>query len=108
MPQTGKCAKEIEKYCEDVEEGEGKLADCMSDAITQSENPDNEDGKAAGGLTDPVHQWAYIHSSADFFFTETPDITDDCREEVYSFNISRNANINRNIPLGELSVWLYG
>lgn len=42
---AGACEKEVEKYCEDVEEGEGKLADCISDAIAQSENPETGDGE---------------------------------------------------------------
>eukprot|EP00798_Chlamydomonas_sp_ICE-L_P016764 gene16764-23039_t len=54
IDDEGKCADEIERYCEDVEEGEDK-----------------------------------------------PDISDDCREEVYQFKISRNANINRNIRLAK-------
>lgn len=32
---------------------------------------------------------------------DVPEISDDCREEVYSFKITRNSNINGNIPLGE-------
>lgn len=32
---------------------------------------------------------------------DVPSISDDCREEVYQYKISRNANINKNIPLGE-------
>ncbi len=32
---------------------------------------------------------------------DIPVISDECREEVYQFKISRNANINKNIPLGE-------
>lgn len=35
---AGKCTKEIERYCEDVEEGDAQLATCMSDAITQAES----------------------------------------------------------------------
>lgn len=31
---------------------------------------------------------------------EVPEISDDCREEVYQYKISRNKNINKNIPLG--------
>lgn len=41
---AGKCEKEIEKYCKDTDEGEGKLADCISDAITESENADPNAG----------------------------------------------------------------
>eukprot|EP00798_Chlamydomonas_sp_ICE-L_P010489 gene10489-8455_t len=73
IDDEGKCEAEIEKYCEDVEEGEGNLADCMSDHIAQSESYDED----------------------------KPDISDDCREEVYQFKISRNANINRNIRLAK-------
>lgn len=32
---------------------------------------------------------------------EVPDISDDCREEVFQFKIRRNTNINYNVPLGE-------
>mmetsp|Transcript_34914 Transcript_34914/g.77608 ORF Transcript_34914/g.77608 Transcript_34914/m.77608 type:complete len:994 (-) Transcript_34914:752-3733(-) len=75
IDDEGKCAKEIEKLCDDVEEGESQLADCISDAIAQSESPEPGD--------------------------DIPDISDDCREEVYQFKISRNTNINRNIPLAK-------
>lgn len=37
IDEEGKCEKEIAKLCDDVDEGEGKLADCMSDAIAESE-----------------------------------------------------------------------
>ena len=43
---AGKCAKEIEKYCDDVDEGEGKLADCISDSIASTEMPENSDGES--------------------------------------------------------------
>lgn len=35
---AGKCKAEIKQYCDDVEEGESKLADCISDSITESES----------------------------------------------------------------------
>lgn len=75
MSDDGACSLEIKKYCEDVEEGEGKLGDCLSDAITESEFP--EDGK------------------------DVPVISDACREEVYKFKIERDSNINKNIPLAK-------
>jgi len=42
---AGMCEKEIDKYCKGVEEGDGQLADCISDAIAQTEVP------GEGGLT---------------------------------------------------------
>lgn len=39
-PRTaGQCAKEIDKYCKEEEEGDGQLADCISNAIAQTELP---------------------------------------------------------------------
>eukprot|EP00955_Chlamydomonas_euryale_P098261 365130-Chlamydomonas_euryale.AAC.12 len=40
----GKCKNEISTECGDVEQGEGKLADCLSDAISEME------GGGQGGL----------------------------------------------------------
>lgn len=31
---------------------------------------------------------------------DAPEISDDCQEEVYQYKITRNSNINRNVPLG--------
>ncbi len=40
---AGNCATEIQKYCPTVESGLGKIADCISDQITESEmNTDGE------------------------------------------------------------------
>eukprot|EP00197_Chlamydomonas_leiostraca_P010927 CAMPEP_0202884756 /NCGR_PEP_ID=MMETSP1391-20130828/41312_1 /ASSEMBLY_ACC=CAM_ASM_000867 /TAXON_ID=1034604 /ORGANISM="Chlamydomonas leiostraca, Strain SAG 11-49" /LENGTH=982 /DNA_ID=CAMNT_0049567983 /DNA_START=167 /DNA_END=3115 /DNA_ORIENTATION=+ len=72
IDDEGKCEKEIEQYCDDTEEGEGQLADCISDAITESENGEGDD---------------------------LPVISDECREEVFQYKISRNSNINKNVPL---------
>ena len=97
--RAGKCVKEIEKLCSETEEGDGKLAECMSDAITESENSDDSSGEWEGGRGSfagvPGHLIVPPLSSAD-----APEVSDECREEVYQFKISRNANINRNIPLG--------
>ena len=30
-----------------------------------------------------------------------PDISDECREEVFAYKVQRNSNINANVPLGE-------
>ena len=150
---TGKCEAEIEKYCKDVDEGDGELADCISDAIAQSENPEMGDdgeqgssffeggcaegwavpsqpggvasaasapggpGRRAGGFWQPCMcssmcrcnalkaACATVHTECDQPFNfwaadDVPDISDACREEVYQYKISRNANINANIPLG--------
>jgi hypothetical protein len=32
---------------------------------------------------------------------DLPEISDECREEVYQYKILRNTNINRNVPLGQ-------
>ncbi|KAG2498297.1 hypothetical protein HYH03_003558 [Edaphochlamys debaryana] len=74
---TGNCLPEITKHCNDTQAGEGALADCVSDLIAEAEVQDLESD------SDPV------------------DVTDACREEVYQYKISRNANINRNIPLAK-------
>lgn len=34
---SGNCLNELTKYCPSVDPGEGKLADCMSDQIAESE-----------------------------------------------------------------------
>ncbi len=31
---------------------------------------------------------------------DAPNISDECREEVYQYKIQRNTNINANVPLG--------
>ncbi|EFJ50973.1 hypothetical protein VOLCADRAFT_103617 [Volvox carteri f. nagariensis] len=74
---TGNCLEEIKLHCEGVDVGEGNLADCVSALIAESELQDAEsDG-------DP------------------PSVSDACREEVYQYKISRNTNINKNIPLAK-------
>lgn len=35
---AGECETEVEKLCKDVEQGEGKLAECLSSAIAESES----------------------------------------------------------------------
>ncbi|GIL97843.1 hypothetical protein Vretimale_3387, partial [Volvox reticuliferus] len=75
IDDEGKCATEIDTYCDDVEEGDSKLADCISEQIAASEVPD---------------------TSGD-----VPEISDECREEVYAFKIQRNSNINANVPLAK-------
>ncbi|GAX78146.1 hypothetical protein CEUSTIGMA_g5588.t1 [Chlamydomonas eustigma] len=70
----GNCVVELKKYCSTVEEGEGKLAECLSDLITESETTTDD---------------------------EAPTISDACREETYQFKINRNSNINANIPLAK-------
>lgn len=117
--RAGKCAKEIEKYCDDIEEGEGKLADCISEQIASSEAPDTGDGELPG--CDAGHtRWLLpvlacmcawlpgrLASCAQQVMAfavcvaDAPEVSDECREEAYQFKISRNSNINRNIPLGE-------
>ncbi|EFJ50582.1 hypothetical protein VOLCADRAFT_103797 [Volvox carteri f. nagariensis] len=75
IDDEGKCAKEIEIYCDDVDEGEGKLADCISEQIAATEVPESTD--------------------------DVPEISDECREEVYAFKVHRNSNINANVPLAK-------
>lgn len=53
MRTAGKCKAEVEKICDDVEQGEGKLADCISDAIAESEASE-DDGR--------VLAWAGCHT----------------------------------------------
>ncbi len=49
----GPCEKEIEKYCDDEEQGDSRLADCLSDSLTFIEltdsDGDGEGGKGGGG-----------------------------------------------------------
>lgn len=44
----GSCKPEIDLLCADIEEGESKLADCISDAIASSENADHASGELGG------------------------------------------------------------
>jgi hypothetical protein len=37
MVHAGPCESEINDLCDDLEQGEAKLAECISDAITESE-----------------------------------------------------------------------
>eukprot|EP00798_Chlamydomonas_sp_ICE-L_P019976 gene19976-26687_t len=81
IDDAGKCTEEIDLHCEDIDvEGEGALAGCVSDIIAQSENGAGPDG------------------SGDM---ELPEVSDECRNEVYAFKISRDSNINKNIPLAK-------
>ncbi|KAG2452551.1 hypothetical protein HYH02_002788 [Chlamydomonas schloesseri] len=75
IDDDGKCKKEIEEYCDDVDEGDGQLADCISEQIAASEVPEDGD--------------------------DVPDISDDCREEVFAYKVQRNSNINANVPLAK-------
>lgn len=72
---TGNCLEEVKKYCEDIDVGEGRLAECVSELIAEAEVMGSETE------SDPV------------------SVSDACREEVYQYKITRNTNINRNIPL---------
>ncbi|PNH09949.1 Golgi apparatus protein 1 [Tetrabaena socialis] len=74
---TGNCLPEVKKYCADVTVGEGHIADCVSDLITEAEVSDAE--------TD----------------AEPVEVSDACREEVFQYKIGRNSNINKNIPLAK-------
>ncbi len=74
MSPAGKCTKEIDAYCKDVGLGEGKVADCLSDQITEQDTASPKEGEG---------------------------ISADCREDVFNFKIERSTNINKNIPLGE-------
>ncbi|KXZ55868.1 hypothetical protein GPECTOR_2g1419 [Gonium pectorale] len=77
IASNGNCLKEIKKHCVDVQMGESRLADCVSDLIAETEVQDPENGG------------------------DDVDVSDACREEVYQYKISRNANINKNIPLAK-------
>lgn len=117
---VGKCEKEIEKYCKELEQGEGKLADCMSDIISEIENPEIGDRKYTPAHK-RTHTFSYTHARVHAHVrrgsshvccvvgpcsvgTGDPlEVSDDCREEVYQFKITRSKNINYNIPLGELT-----
>ncbi|GFR46876.1 hypothetical protein Agub_g8517 [Astrephomene gubernaculifera] len=74
---TGNCLNEIKKNCDGIEAGEGRIADCVSDLISEAELAESD------SESDPV------------------EVTDACREEVYQYKISRNSNINKNVPLAK-------
>ncbi len=38
--RAGNCKAEIDKYCQEVDEGDGKLAGCLSEALEHAENPE--------------------------------------------------------------------
>lgn len=42
---AGNCVAEIKQFCSDIKPGEGRLANCVSDQIAESETADSEDGK---------------------------------------------------------------
>jgi Golgi apparatus protein 1 len=50
------------------------VADCLSDQIAEQDTASEKSGEV---------------------------VSDQCREEVFSFKIERSTNINKNIPLGE-------
>lgn len=72
---SGNCVVEVKKYCGELTAGEGRLANCLSDQIAESESVDSEEG--------------------------TDTISDSCREDVYQYKILRNTNINLNVPLAK-------
>ncbi len=121
---AGNCVGEIKQFCGELKPGEGRLANCISDQIAESETADAADGARkserrgpskgtptagqggagrgprcrsvlSGTLQQRQHVPLPLASAAG---TET--VTDACREEVYQFKISRNSNINLNVPLG--------
>lgn len=72
---TGSCAKVANTACKDVEAGEGRVADCISDLIAEQETQ-----QASGG-------------------TATVLVPDACIEEVLQYRIDRSTSINKNLPL---------
>lgn len=91
IDESGNCMDEVKKLCPDVEAGESKLADCISDAITESEISNEDDA---------------------------PVISDQCREDVFQYKILRSSNINFNVALAKAckvdaeklcnNTWLFG
>ena len=109
---AGNCLDEVTRYCASVDPGDGKLADCISDLIAESEVvTDGERSATLIRIPHDVRQTLVIpvlfvtcfvtHApAADPHADTAPVISDACREEAYQFKISRNANINLNVPLG--------
>ncbi|KAL6765625.1 hypothetical protein V8C86DRAFT_2455787 [Haematococcus lacustris] len=73
IDSAGNCEPEAKLYCSDVNAGEGRLADCLSDQIAESETDSSASGEGS--------------------------VSDACREDVYQFKIQRSTNINLNVPL---------
>ncbi|KAJ9518654.1 hypothetical protein QJQ45_018663 [Haematococcus lacustris] len=103
IDSAGNCEPEAKLYCSDVNAGEGRLADCLSDQIAESETDSSASGElhkfcwalSGGmlqGLFHGVMTW-HAHSSCE------GSVSDACREDVYQFKIQRSTNINLNVPL---------
>ncbi len=45
MCPSGNCVNELASYCVGITAGEGQLADCISDKITESETGNSEEGE---------------------------------------------------------------
>ncbi|KAL6765630.1 hypothetical protein V8C86DRAFT_2455912 [Haematococcus lacustris] len=73
IDSAGNCEPEAKLYCSDVNAGEGRLVDCLSDQIAESETDSSASGEGS--------------------------VSDACREDVYQFKIQRSTNINLNVPL---------
>lgn len=105
---AGNCLDEVTRYCASVDPGDGNLADCISDLIAESEVVTDGERSATlirdphddrPTLIIPVIFVTHAHAAVPCADT-APVISDACREEAYQFKISRNANINLNVPLG--------
>ncbi len=43
-PPAGNCLAEIKQFCSDITVGEGRIANCISDQISESETADTGEG----------------------------------------------------------------
>jgi len=76
-PKPGACSEFIpSSSCSDVDPGNSKLAECVSQLIFASET-------ASDDAEDPVM------------------VPNECEDQVYDYYIQRSKNINANVPLGE-------
>eukprot|EP00798_Chlamydomonas_sp_ICE-L_P015210 gene15210-21287_t len=115
IDEDGKCRDEIAEHCEHVDdEGDGALADCVSDIISQGENSQGEDEdeiavyhcdhvdeEGDGALADCVSDIISEGEHSQEKDWDLPDVSDECRDELYAYKISRDSNINKNIPLAK-------
>lgn len=97
---AGACKAAIKAHCEEVEAGEGRLADCVGE-IMQQQDDDTETDESQDGGGGGEDEGDGDGDSGDDGGGGGKPISDGCKEEVMQFRIERNSNINKNIPLGE-------
>ena len=92
----------MDRFCATIRPGEGRIALCLTEQLHQ-ESKGNVEGKHWVILAHATGYLYFVHDAAGCFAPTGKKLTDDCKRELAMFKIERGANMNKNIPLGELS-----